>query len=300
MILQTGLDSQPLLRAILLAVAYADVFDYPLTAGEIHRYCGVRASFTEVYAEIRDFRLISRAGGFYSLPGREALAGIRARREAGSARLWLPAARYGQVIAGLPFVRMAAVTGSLAVNNAEARADIDYFIVTEPGHLWTCRALALALGRLAARQGVNLCPNYLVTTRALAFPDRNLYVAHELAQMVPLGGLDIYAEIRRRNAWVSDYLPNAEGAPPAPEPVRMTASTPGLRPVTEAVLRTPPAAWFERWEMSRKIRALSRQQAASSESAFSADVCKGHDQRHQSRTQALLDSKVSRLLPLDL
>jgi hypothetical protein len=195
---------------------------------------------------------------------------------------------------------MLAVTGSLAVNNAESRADIDYFIVTEPGHLWTCRALALAIGRLAARQGFNLCPNYIVTTRALAFPDQNLYAAHEIAQMVPLSGLDVYAEIRRRNAWVADFLPNADGAPPAPISIKMTKSTPRLRPVFEAVMRTPPVAWFERWEMDRKVRKLSSEQGDSDESAFSADVCKGHDQRHQSRTQHLLDSKISRLLSLML
>ena len=201
-------------------------------------------------------------------------------------------------IAGLPFVRMLAVTGSLAVNNTESRADIDYFIVTEPGHLWTCRALILALGRLATRQGLNLCPNYLVTTRALSFPDENLYAAHEIAQMVPLYGLETYAEIRRRNAWVADFLPNADGAPPRPESVKSTESTPRLRPIFEILMRISPLAWFERWEMGRKVQKLSRQQGDGGESAFSADVCKGHDQRHGSRTQRLLDSKVSRLSSL--
>jgi hypothetical protein len=296
MILQSSDGLNPLKRAILLSVAYADVFDYPLTAGEIHRYCGMKTSFTTLYAEIQTFGFLSQSTNFYSLPGRESLVAVRARREEISSSLWPHAQRYGRLIAGLPFVRMLAVTGSLAVDNAESRADIDYFIVAEPGHLWTCRALVLALGRLAARQGLNLCPNYLVTTRALEFHDQNLYVAHELAQMVPLSGLDIYADIRRRNAWVAEFLPNADGAPPMPATIKGAESPFRLRPVFEAVLRTPPAGWFERWEMDRKVRKLSREQGDSDESAFSADVCKGHDQRHLSRTRQLLDSKVSRLL----
>jgi hypothetical protein len=275
---------------------YADVFDYPLTAREIHRYCGMKSSFTTVYAEIQSFGFLSHSGDFFTLPGRESLVAVRTKREEISSRLWLHALRYGHVLAGLPFMRMLAVTGSLAVNNTESRADIDYFIVTEPGHLWTCRAMALVLGRLAAHQRLNLCPNYLVTTRALAFPDQNLYAAHEIAQMVPLYGLDVYAEIRRNNTWVAEFLPNADGAPPAPASVKLTESKSWLRPVFEAAMRTPPWAWFERWEMERKVRKLSREQCDSDESAFSADVCKGHDQRHGSRTQQLLDSKVSRLL----
>jgi hypothetical protein len=296
MILQTSDGLNPLKRAILLAVVYADVFDYPLTAGEIHRYCGMKTSFTTLYAEIQAFGFLSQRGVFYTLPGRESLADVRAHRQEVSTHLWPQALRYGRAIASLPFVRMLAVTGSLAVDNAESRADIDYFIVAEPGHLWTCRALALALGRLAAYQRLNLCPNYLITTRALEFNDQNLYVAHELAQMVPLSGLEVYVEIRRRNAWVAEFLPNADGTPPMPATIKWAESPFRLRPAFESVMRTPPGTWFERWEMDRKIRKLSREQGGSDESAFSADICKGHDQRHQSRTRKLLDSKVSRLL----
>jgi len=298
MILQNDNDLSPLQRGILLAVAYADVFDYPLTVREIHRYSGIKASFNDIYAEIRRFRLLNQIGDFYMLPGREALVATRTRREENSARLWPQAVRYGKLISGLPFIRMVAVTGSLAVSNTADPADIDYLIVTEPGHLWTCRALVLALGKLAFRYGLNLCPNYLVTTRALEFQEHTLYVAHELTQMIPLSGLDVYAEIRRRNAWVADYLPNADGAPPIPATIDEIESLPRLRPVFEKLAQTPPAAWLERWEMDRKIRKLTREQGFSAESSFSADVCKGHDQRHQSRTQELLDSKVSQLLNL--
>jgi hypothetical protein len=298
MILRSSEKLSLLQRAILLSVAYADIFDYPLTAGEIHRYCGLKVPFNDVYAEIQGFRFLSQVGNYYSLPGREALIDVRIRRKENSARLWPNALHYGQAISRVPFVRMVAVTGSLAVNNTENHADIDYFIVTEPDFLWSCRAMVLTVGKFAGLRGFNLCPNYIVSTRALKFQDQNLYVAHELAQMVPLSGFDVYAEIRHQNSWVTDLLPNVDGPPPAPVPVNSKESNTWLRHIIESTLRIPPGKWFERWEMDRKVGKLSHQQDDSGESIFSADVCKGHDQRHQSRTRQLLDSNLEKLLSL--
>ena len=145
--------------------------------------------------------------------GREAIVETRKRRAQVAARLWTKAARYGQIIASLPFVRMVAITGSLAMNNTDEGKDVDYMIVTAPNHLWICRAFALLIARIAKLEGIHLCPNYLITTNALELKERSLYVAHELAQMVPLSGMEIYDEMRRLNDWVDDYLPNASGAP---------------------------------------------------------------------------------------
>jgi hypothetical protein len=131
--------------------------------------------------------------------------------------------------------------------------------------------------------------------RTLEFADRTLYTAHELTQMVPLAGLDVYDQIRTRNAWVGGILPNANSAPPTSfVPTRSISRTLG-RPAWEALLGAKPFSTVERWEMNRKIRRLRREQAASPESDFSADWCKGHAHRHQARAQAALDERLGRL-----
>ena len=295
MILHNDRKLQRLQQAILQVAAYADIFDYPLTLKELHRYCRIKATFQDINDEIHRSGLLNHIGDYYPLHGREALIDQRLRREQISARLWPDAIRYGKLIAQLPFIRMVAVTGSLAVNNTEDPADIDYLIVTDPGHLWTGRALTLALARLAEREGLTLCPNYLITTHGLEFKDRNIYVAHELAQMVPISGMPVYDEIRRRNDWVAELLPNADGPPHGLGLNGSAGHTSWLKPVLETILRMPPGAWFERWEMERKIRRLSQDQAFSAESQFSADVCKGHDHGHQLRTQKLLEEKAFEL-----
>jgi hypothetical protein len=268
-----------LLRSIFHTLAYSDVFDYPLTAAEVYCYLtSVSASLEEVAQALADETLFARVGDYFTLRGREAIVDVRKRRSEIAKRLWPKARHYGRILAGLPFVRMVAVTGSLAMDNTDEGRDIDYMIVTATGHLWTGRLLSLVVARFARLEGVSLCPNYLVTTNALEFTERSLYVAHELAQMIPLAGMETYREICRLNSWIAGYLPNVCVMPDPPRQIQPVQSA--IQRVLEALLSLPVGTWLENWEMQRKIARLRRQQSASLESYFSADVCKGHIDRH--------------------
>jgi hypothetical protein len=281
--------------AMVQAVAYADVFDFPLTVAEVHRFMvGVRADARAVERALGDARSLpaplARAGAYVTLEGREAIVERRRECDALAAAMWPKARRYGRLIARLPFVRMVAVTGALAVDNVQRGADIDYLVVTEPGRLWLCRALIIALVRAAALADDVVCPNYLLSTRALELQERSLYTAHELVQMVPLAGAPVYEAMRRLNGWSEQFLPNA--APPAPAP----DLPPGpLRRAAEGLLRTRAAGLVERGEMSRKVRKFTAQHGAGAETAFCADWCKGHFGGHGQRT---LDAFAERLRAL--
>ena len=284
-------------RAIVETVAYADIFDYPLTVAEVHRYLvGVRASEAEVRSALLDSELVprylSRSGEWISLPGRESVVEIRIRRTAIAATFWPRALRYGRIIASLPFVRMVAITGELAVDNADRHSDIDYFIVTEPGRLWLCRAWTVALVRLARLAGDTICPNYILSERALELDSRSLYTAHELTQMVPISGNATYERLRALNSWSEEFLPNASGAPRRAD-CRPLSSR--LRAGAEAALRNPVCDVLERWEMTRKIRKLGGDKAANGETAFSADWCKGHFDGHGQRTLSEFSERLRRV-----
>jgi hypothetical protein len=273
--------SENLLHSVFYTLAYADIFDYPLTFQEVYRYLpAANASFEELIQALADETLFSKVEDYYTLRGREEIVKTRQARANVAGQLWRKAARYGRIISTLPCVRMVAVTGSLAMNNTEEGKDIDFLIVTAPNYLWTCRALTLLVARIARLEGVHLCPNYLVTTNALELDEHTLYVAHELAQMIPLSGREVYEEMRRRNDWMSDYLPNALMAPEMPQGVNWRQKPSGIQRVLEVFFRVPLITAFERWEMNRKIKRLSEEQASSFESYFSADVCKGHIDRH--------------------
>lgn len=277
----------PLHTAILETLTYSDIFDYPLTALEIHRYLiGIKTTFETLQDTlsngIQTSSLITQTGEYFTLPGREELAETRTRRATQSAQLWPQALRYGRQLAGFPFVRMVALTGTLAVNNVEHDADVDYLIITEPGRLWLCRAFVIGLVRVAARSGITLCPNFFLAENALALPDRTLYVAREITQMIPLSGIEQYNRLRAENPWVSDFLPNADGPPPVQ--LSDCASRPLSQFLTEAVFRSPLGAPLERWEMNRKIRKFTAQAPAHAEIRFTPDRCQGHFDGYGKRT----------------
>lgn len=285
---------EKLSQAVLLTIAYSDIFDYPLTAHEIHRYLtGVNASFDEVAQALAE-GFVTRAGDYFTLPGREAITNIRMQREASSRKLMSHAIRYGRILANLPYIRMVALTGSLAMSNMEEGQDIDYLIVTAPNHLWTCRALALLVARFARFENIQLCPNFLITENALTLTDRSLYAAHEMTQMILISGPETYDRMRRLNAWTDEYLPNAQGSPTV---FVMTKAPTQFQILFEFLSRLFPVRLIERWEMNRKIKKLSREQASSSESHFSKDVCKGHADRHAEKTAGELKMRLQSFEP---
>jgi hypothetical protein len=288
--------SSTLGRAIVEAVAYADVFDWPLTPEEIHRYLPIRASrrdVDEMLARPIMSRFLEGTDGYVSLVGRAHLVADRRRRVEISRALWPRALRYARLVAALPFVRLVAITGSLAVDAADDEGDVDLLVVTANGRLWLARAMSMAVVRAAALARIRLCPNYLLAESDLRLDDRSLFTAHELVQMVPVGASPAYAELIRQNRWFGEFLPNSELRPPLAR--GGVAGTDGIwRRLAEASLRSGIGDRLDRWEMRRKVRQLSRA-STSAETRYDATCCKGHSEEHGRRSMSAFEARLRRL-----
>ena len=283
----TATATLTLTEAIQTTLAYADLFDHPLTAAETHRYLHRYAAPPHtVQAELNNLTTahqITQQNNLYTLPHRTEIIATRAKRETLAATLWPHAWRYGRWLARTPFTRMVAVTGSLAVNNPDQQADIDYMIITATERVWLCRLLALLPVRYARRHGLEICPNFFLSQSALSMTTRNLYTARELTQMVPLSGTAVYNQLRQANPWTADWLPNGHGQPPHPwQHIPLNIASPPKQ-AAEKLLDFTLANKLETWERTRKIAKFTAQ-GINDETSFSAIQCKGHFDGHQTKT----------------
>jgi len=280
--------------AVLEALAYADVYDWPLTAEEVHRFLPVAADGADVVTALG---VMVTAGelacvdGLHVLRGREWLVARRRARAAESERIWAELLRRARLLARIPWIRLVAVSGSLAVSAARTGDDIDLFVVTDDGRLWLSRALTIAVGRLPLRGRAMplsvLCPNYLLSSSSLTLGERDVYTAHELAQLVPLFGAETYRELLACNAWYRDFLPNHPGY--TGEIGVQRAGLAGL--VLRGAMAGRVGARLERWEMSRKRARLGD----GAETRFDGAVCKGHVDGHRARFWSAYEARLEAL-----
>ncbi len=279
----------PLEEAVLRTLAYSDVFDYPLTASEVYGALPLSATLVETEAALRSLAgPVGCSSPYYFLAGREGIVAIRERRHSTSARLMRRARLWNRVIAVLPFVYSAIITGSLAADNAEMGEDVDYMIVSKPGRVWTARAFTVGVVRLARLTGVELCPNYVVAADALQM-DESAYVARELAQMRPVSGAGVAQRLLFENPWWQRYLPNAT---PAAFQANDAHSPRWLQRLPEALLGGRIGDAIERVIMRRKATRLRREAGNNGEAVFDERMAKGHVEAHRGRIEAALDQRL--------
>jgi hypothetical protein len=179
------------------------------------------------------------------------------------------------------------------MGNVEANADYDYLVITDAGRVWMTRLMIVQLVvRIAEQRGDEICPNYLLAEDALRLDDHDLFHAHELAQMVPLYGIELYQQLRAANAWAEAFLPNARSAPDAPQ-VRPGWWAAPSWPL-EMALRTPLGRWLDRAELERMQRKLDAQ-GQTVEVRLAAHQCKGHVGGHGHATRDAFAARLAHL-----
>ncbi len=285
-------------RAVLETLAYSDIFDHPLTLDELHRYLTVSASKEEAHACVSKMDCVVSRHDVYFLADRSDILEIRGRRVENSRPVFNRAYFYGRIIGRLPFIRMVALTGSLAMLNLSKNRDMDYMLVAKPGRVWTARAFALLFGRLARFLGDVICPNVIISGHALEWGARNIYTAREFAQMIPISGLDIFDQLRTANLWVKDFLPNLPLDLDSSLSKRKESAS-VFQELIEYLLGRKLGDMFESWEMSRKIARFKKQKGYGVETNFSADVCQGNFDHHGSWTLKSFEERLKALSPCD-
>jgi hypothetical protein len=199
-------------RAIVRSVLYASLFDYPLTLAQLRQtLIESEQTATEILAAYAGSDALRAAidsqDGFFFPAGRDWLITERRRREARSRRFIASHRLLLALISALPYVRLVALSGSIAHMNLEGSGDLDLFIVTRGRRVWSVTVAIVLLAKLLGRRKT-LCANFVVADSALRFEPQDLFSASQIIHLKPLIGRDVYRRLLADNPFVARFYPN--------------------------------------------------------------------------------------------
>lgn len=221
------MSSPTLEKNILATLVYYDVMDYPMTSFEIHKYltafdqqstadnqqCNLFEIINGLEGEsLKNF--VEEYRGFYFLKGRRALVEQRLERNKiaeSKFKILLKTARWLRFV---PYVRMVAATGSLAMKNTEAESDLDILVALKHGKIFTGRTLATLAVHLLGRRRYGkkitnrICLNYFITEKSLEINLKDVFSASEYFFSFPLFGFAVFQRFQAANSWIRNYKPN--------------------------------------------------------------------------------------------
>ena len=255
--------------AVLRTVVYASLFDYPLTAEQLHgSLIGVRASKESIVAWWRSSELlqatVEHRDGLFFPAGRADLIATRERRERVSRELLDRDRRILSMLEQVPFVRMVALSGSLAHLNAEGSADLDLFVITAPNRVWSVTLTVLVLSRLLGWRR-HMCLNYVLSERTMKIVPEDLFTANQIVHLRPMFGAAVFERFVKTNGFIRNHYPNFElpatggGSASGKATARSASAKASARRALEAVLSAGPIQLAEviaraiyGWHLRRK------------------------------------------------
>ncbi|MFH1387998.1 MAG: nucleotidyltransferase domain-containing protein [Patescibacteria group bacterium] len=207
-------------KSILATLVYYDVLDRPLTGWEVFKYLirSKNITLNQVLNVLENSlelnKLISQKNGFYFLKHRQAIIKERIKRHKIANKKWKKARRAIKLFQIIPFIRMVAVSGSLAMNNTKENSDIDLLIIVKSGRIWICRGFITLYSHLIGkrRHGIltkdRFCLNHYLTEKSLKIPYKSLYNAQTYAHLMPFSQIknNLYKRFQKANQWINEYL----------------------------------------------------------------------------------------------
>lgn len=204
--------------SIIDTLSYFDFFGYPLTIEQLRLFLHKNVASKKLIKEcLEEIPIIEKKYDYYFFSGREEIAIKRKVLQQSNLRKIEIASKYSSLLSFVPGVKLIALTGSVSMENASSDDDIDLFIITRKNTLWITRFLVLTIVKsLGKKRGYKnrdiadkLCINMFLDERELEFFDKNIYIAHEIAQMkVLFDEQNTFKDLFKKNFWVQSFFPN--------------------------------------------------------------------------------------------
>jgi len=211
-----------LLGEVKKTLKFYSIFSFSLTPLEVYKNLGVKCKFIEVVSALEELCNIGEVieySGYFYLSGSESLRDIRSARFLISIKKIKRARLVAYIISKLPFIRFIGICNSLGFLNAREDSDIDFFIITKSGYLWTARFFGVFLLKLfKMRPEKNnlkdkICLSFFISDKNLDISDVSLsgedpYLYRWLSWIMPVYDDGIYQDFINKNIWIKKFLPN--------------------------------------------------------------------------------------------
>ena len=203
-------------RAFAKTVLYASLFEYPLTLREVRQAlleeaCGETELLRTYHGSARLQAVIETRDGLFFPRGRDTWIQQRYAREAWSLAFLYRHAWLLRIVALIPFVRLVALSGSVAALNADRDADLDLFVVTKGRRVWMVTLAIVLLAKLTRRRPV-VCLNFVMSDDDLRLEQQDLFSANQVIQLQPVAGHQAYLDFLAANPFVRGFYPNFDSA----------------------------------------------------------------------------------------
>lgn len=219
-------------NSILATIIYYDIFDYPLTLVEIHKYLVNPGRLLRIQSGLGKIKLsdiideldklvesgiVNQKNGFYFLSGKSDLYELRIERDKISARKWKKFLGMVKFLALAPYLRGVFASGSMAISNTTEESDFDVLIIVRSGRLYTGRFFLWAISSLLrVRRKKNqkiapdkLCFNHYITDDSLYINHESIFNAQTYINLKPVMiKPELFDKFYADNLWLNNYAYN--------------------------------------------------------------------------------------------
>ena len=243
-------------NAVLQALAYFEVFCYPLTQAEIFEFCREAAikpaDLSNQLQTLVNQGRIFQFGPFFQPKNEPEWVTRRLDCNRRATEILPRAKRMARFIGQFPFVRGVFVSGSLSKHCMGPKSDVDFFIVTEPSRLWFARTLLVVYKKIFLLNSHKyFCVNYFVDTENLEIEEKNLFTATESVTLLPMWGQDYYETFCRVNSWAWQWYPHFAFRPTSDVP---PYSSSVFKKIIEKLFSGIPGHWLDKKAMQLTVR----------------------------------------------
>lgn len=196
---------------ILQPLLYFSIFNHPLKKEEVFSFSSIKdlKQLDEDLNVALNKNIICKTKDYYHYHQHENTIQKREEGNIKAERALKKAKKRAKFIYKyFPFVEGVAISGSLSKGYFDSKSDADFFIITSPNKLWTCKMIFILFKKIFLLNSKKFfCINYLISSDNLEIPEKNRFTATEIATLLPIQG-QVFNDFFNQNNWYKNYLPN--------------------------------------------------------------------------------------------